>query len=120
MKNGRRFEITLLTTPTSYRTKILAALPHMLAAVGIKATGQATSADQVFAVPPAGPLYTGSYDLNAGRFPPARTFVTFPYGATFVVVWSNDPLVAPAHSTIELRYPGMHALRPDPVGHQLH
>src|SRR5205814_9549005 len=46
MKNGKRLDITLLTTTKSYRKLVVAALPQMLAQAGFHATGKPTPAGQ--------------------------------------------------------------------------
>jgi peptide/nickel transport system substrate-binding protein len=60
-KDGKRLSIDLLTTTKSYRKLMVSALPQMLKAVGIEAKADPQPAGQVFAAPPDGPLYSGSY-----------------------------------------------------------
>jgi peptide/nickel transport system substrate-binding protein len=61
MKNGRSLKITWLTTTKSYRIQIAAIQQQMLKAVGIDSTPNPIPADQLFADPPDGPLYSGNY-----------------------------------------------------------
>ena len=63
--------------------------------------------------------YTGSYDLPAGRFPPARTFITAQEGTAFAVHWFTAPITAPARLTIEVRYRVLQGLRLDSGGDEL-
>lgn len=64
--------------------------------------------------------YTGSYDLQAGRFPPARTFITVQEGEAFAVHWFTEPITAPARLTIEVRYRVLQGLRLNSGGDELY
>jgi len=60
-KNGKQLKVTYLTTTKAYRKSLAVIQQQMLAAVGINSIGTPKPAATVFADPPDGPLYTGSF-----------------------------------------------------------
>jgi peptide/nickel transport system substrate-binding protein len=74
VKDGKRFTLDWLTTTKSYRKLFSAAAQQYMQAVGIEDTPDPKPAGQVFAPPPDGPLYSGSY----GDF----GLIEFAYGFT--------------------------------------
>jgi peptide/nickel transport system substrate-binding protein len=70
VKNGKRFHITYTTTTSKpYRKNNAQIVPQMLKAVGIEAEGNAEKSSILFADPPDGPLYTGTYgDFGVAEF----------------------------------------------------
>jgi peptide/nickel transport system substrate-binding protein len=60
-KNGKTLKVDWLTTNKAYRKLIATAQQQYLRAVGIDSTPDVQPAGQVFAEPPDGPLYSGSY-----------------------------------------------------------
>jgi len=60
-KNGKKLKIDWLTTTKSYRKSIATIQQQMLRAIGIDSSPDPQPAAQVFADPPDGPLYSGSY-----------------------------------------------------------
>ena len=61
VKNGQKLSIHWLTTTKAYRKQIATIQQQMLAAVGIESIPDIKPSGQVFAEPPDGPLYSGSY-----------------------------------------------------------
>ncbi|HEX6605324.1 MAG TPA: peptide ABC transporter substrate-binding protein [Chloroflexia bacterium] len=60
-KNGKTLKVDWLTTSKAYRKLIATAQQQYLKAVGFDSTPDVQAAGQVFANPPDGPLYSGSY-----------------------------------------------------------
>jgi peptide/nickel transport system substrate-binding protein len=60
-KNGKALKVTFLTTTKAYRIKLADIQQQQLKAVGIDSAGTPKPSATVFADPPDGPLYTGSY-----------------------------------------------------------
>jgi peptide/nickel transport system substrate-binding protein len=60
-KNGKPLKVTYLTTTKAYRISLAAIQQQMLKKVGIDSVPNPRPASEVFAEPPDGPLYTGSY-----------------------------------------------------------
>jgi peptide/nickel transport system substrate-binding protein len=60
-KNGKTLKVDWLTTNKAYRKLIATAQQQYLRAVGFDSVPDVQTAGQVFANPPDGPLYTGSY-----------------------------------------------------------
>jgi peptide/nickel transport system substrate-binding protein len=60
-KNGKTLKVDWLTTTKAYRKLIATAQQQYLKAVGFDSTPDPKPSGQVFANPPDGPLYSGSY-----------------------------------------------------------
>jgi peptide/nickel transport system substrate-binding protein len=73
-KGGQKLKITWLTTTKAYRKSIATIQQQYMKAIGIDSTPNPQPSSQVFAPPPDGPLYSGSY----GDF----GLVEFAYGFT--------------------------------------
>jgi len=60
-KNGKKLKINWLTTTKSYRKSIATIQQQMMRDIGIDSVPDVQPSGQVFADPPDGPLYSGSY-----------------------------------------------------------
>jgi len=80
VKDGKKLAIKWTTTTKSYRKAIATAQQQMLKAVGIDSTPNPIPSSQLFADPPDGPLYTGSYgDFGLAEFAWSDTGVNIPF-----------------------------------------
>jgi peptide/nickel transport system substrate-binding protein len=98
VKDGKQFHITYTTTTSKpYRIKNAQIVPQMLKAVGILADGNPEKSSILFADPPDGPLYTGSYgDFGVAEF--AWSNGTDEPGAVGLFASSSIPNDANQHS----------------------
>jgi peptide/nickel transport system substrate-binding protein len=97
-KGGKRLSITYTTTTSKpYRKNNAQIIPQELKAAGIEAKGNAESSAILFADPPDGPLYSGSFgDYGVAEFAWANG--TDEPGAVGLFGSTNIPSDANAHS----------------------
>jgi peptide/nickel transport system substrate-binding protein len=80
VKGGKKLAIKWNTTTKSYRKAIATAQQQYLKAIGIDSTPNPIPAGQLFAAPPDGPLYSGSYgDFGLAEFAWADTGIDLPF-----------------------------------------
>jgi peptide/nickel transport system substrate-binding protein len=73
-KNGKKLKINWLTTNRAYRVLMAQVQQQYMKAIGIESTPDVRPAGEVFADPPEGPLYSGSYgDFGVVEFAWAGT-----------------------------------------------
>jgi peptide/nickel transport system substrate-binding protein len=73
-KNGKKLKINWLTTNRAYRVLMAQVQQQYMKAIGIDSTPDVRPAGEVFADPPEGPLYSGSYgDFGVVEFAWAGT-----------------------------------------------
>jgi ABC-type transport system substrate-binding protein len=97
-KNGKTLKVDWLTTNKAYRKLIATAQQQYLKAVGFDSTPDVQTAGQVFANPPDGPLYSGSYG-NYGVVEFAWQFTTDEIDPTGLFDSTQIPSAANGYSS---------------------